>query len=70
MNRSALSWFGHMQHIKRFNCEEFVIVYMREIKGPIRRGRPPGRLGYSKKSTCVKEVKLQGEGLNKQKRSV
>ncbi len=36
-----LRWFGH---IERMNSEEFVKkVYVREIEGPSRRGRPLGR---------------------------
>ncbi len=41
MKRNTLRWFGH---IERMNSEEFVKkVYVNEIEGPSRRGRPLGR---------------------------
>ncbi len=41
IKRNTLRWFGH---IERMNSEEFVKqVYVSEIEGPGRRGRPLGR---------------------------
>ncbi len=40
MKRNTLRWFGHTE---RVNSEEFVRkVYVSEIEGPSRRGRPLG----------------------------
>ncbi len=40
-NTHTLRWFGYTE---RMNSEEFVKkVYVSEIKGPGRRGSPPGR---------------------------
>ncbi len=41
VKRNTLRWFGH---IERMNSEEFVKkVYVSEIEGHSRRGRPLGR---------------------------
>ncbi len=40
VKRNSLKWFGH---VERMGSEEFLKVYESELKGPNRRGRPPGR---------------------------
>ncbi len=50
VKRNTLRWFGH---IERTNSEEFVRkVYVSEIEGPSRRGRPLGR--WKDKAKSVK----------------
>ncbi len=57
MLKNTLRWFGY---IERMNCEEFVKkMYVSEIKGPSRGGRPLGRW-----KDKVKEYSRLGEVLS------
>ncbi len=63
MKRKTLRWSGHTERMK---SEEFVKkVYVSKIKGPSRKGRPLGRWKGK-----VTEGLVEGEGWNKQRRSV
>ncbi len=65
LKRNILRWFGH---IKRMNSEQFVKkVYVSDIDSPSKRGAPLGRWKDRVKEYTVKEVPLEGEGLNKQR---
>ncbi len=60
VKRSTLRWFGH---IERMGNEEFVKrVYLSNVEGTNRRGRPLGRL-EDKVKECVSERGVRGNGL-------
>ncbi len=59
VKRSTLRWFGH---IERVGNEEFVKVYLSNVEGKNRRGRPLGRWEDRVKE-CVSERGVRGIGL-------
>ncbi len=72
VKRNTVRWFGH---IVRMNTEDFAKkVYVSEIEGPNRRGRPLGRWKDRVKEyvlpTRAKKVPLEEQGLNRQGGSV
>ncbi len=66
VQRNTLRWFGHTA---RMNSEEFVKkVYVSEIKGPCRRGRPLGRWSDKVKEYKSERGASRGEGLEQARR--
>ncbi len=59
VKRSTLRWFGH---IERMETEEFVNVYLSNVEGPNRRGRPLGRWEDRVKE-YLSERGVRGNGL-------
>ncbi len=54
-----MTWFGHS---KRMQNEDFVKVYLSNIEGPSRRGRPLGRWEDRMKE-YLSERGVRGDGL-------
>ncbi len=63
---NTLRWFGH---IERINGEEFVKkVYLSELEGPGRKGRPPGRWKDRVKEYMSERGATRGGGLEQARR--
>ncbi len=66
LKRSILRWFGHIERIEN---EEFVKVYLSNVEGSSRRGRPRGRCEDMVKE-YLNEREVRGNGLERAREGV